>query len=497
MLTEKATLRLNAAARALGINISDVILKYVPVIEQRSSTDNESDIHPTIEQSKIIQRYTQGYSCDVDARAGTGKSTTLFWCAEQMNGTGLYVAFNQHTVRDAESKLPKDVETKTINSIAFAHLDRRYKERLVRNIPLQHIVDYYDLRIFEELITQKAAANLIRDSLSKFCNSNDAAIKLKHVDKELLTNFTPKIKQEMLDTVIAFTADIFNEMLDINGTMPITHDFYVKLFSISDVKLKYDFIMVDEAQDWTAAHMSIIDRQEVPVIRVGDVYQNLYSWKASGNSYVKTVKSKKHVFRLTNSFRFGNKIAKEANKILKALDAEDRGLLNEIESVESNQPAYSGTAVICRTVIGAFCEYINGRSNNKYFSIENADIQAIKYYGKGLLQIYNSEQPSHPLLMTHRSWQEFTYWAMNNGEHILREAIRLVDELGPIRLNDYISNIIVEKHEDRLVTVNRCKGLEYESVRISSEFLIEEKETPEFLTQKYVAITRGVKRVDF
>ena len=100
------------------------------------------------------------------------------------------------------------------------------------------------------------------------------------------------------------------------------HDGYFKLWSLSQLHLDYDFILLDEAQDSNPALLSVLSAQTVPVVFVGDRYQQIYQWRGAVNA-MESLKTA-DVASLTTSFRFGQGIANVATKILSVLDASVR-----------------------------------------------------------------------------------------------------------------------------------------------------------------------------
>ena len=51
-------------------------------------------------------------------------------------------------------------------------------------------------------------------------------------------------------------------MINPFGSLPITHDVYLKLWALSDPDLKKDFIFFDETQDANPVILDIISKQQ-------------------------------------------------------------------------------------------------------------------------------------------------------------------------------------------------------------------------------------------
>jgi superfamily I DNA/RNA helicase len=98
-----------------------------------------------------------------------------------------------------------------------------------------------------------------------------------------------------------------------------SHDMYLKMLDLDEgvredafARLKY--LMIDEAQDINPVQRSIILKTGLPIIAVGDPYQQIYSWRGAENA-LQLMKGEE--LHLTQSFRFGEDIAEIARLILR------------------------------------------------------------------------------------------------------------------------------------------------------------------------------------
>ncbi|AHX01109.1 hypothetical protein M316_0044 [Nitrincola phage 1M3-16] len=110
-------------------------------------------------------------------------------------------------------------------------------------------------------------------------------------------------------TAIKMWADKINPHTDVL----VGFDGVLKLWQLSQPKLNYDIIYVDEAQDTNPCVLDIIQRQSCKIIYVGDQYQSIYQFRGAVNAMeIITAPSK----TLTKSFRYGEKIAAAAKWII-------------------------------------------------------------------------------------------------------------------------------------------------------------------------------------
>jgi len=83
----------------------------------------------TEEQQAILN--AKGRVLLINARAGTGKTTTLRMIASaHPDQKILYLVFNRKTKEEANAKFPKNVEIRTVHSLAFAGDSARWKDQV-------------------------------------------------------------------------------------------------------------------------------------------------------------------------------------------------------------------------------------------------------------------------------------------------------------------------------------------------------------------------------
>jgi hypothetical protein len=59
-------------------------------------------------------------------------------------------------------------------------------------------------------------------------------------------------------------------MLNPTSDLPITHDFYLKLWTLSKPVINADLVMLDEGQDANGLLLKILEEQKCQVIYVGE-----------------------------------------------------------------------------------------------------------------------------------------------------------------------------------------------------------------------------------
>ncbi|MCD4735578.1 MAG: hypothetical protein K8R53_06010, partial [Bacteroidales bacterium] len=106
----------------------------------------------TIEQQQAIDYFNTHESLRLNAFAGTGKTTTLYFMAHSTNRTGIYLAFNRGIVDDAADKFPSNVWCKTIHGLALNATPAAYtanKDKVFGTLKSHHIVTSLNLQPVE------------------------------------------------------------------------------------------------------------------------------------------------------------------------------------------------------------------------------------------------------------------------------------------------------------------------------------------------------------
>lgn len=129
----------------------------------------------------------------------------------------------------------------------------------------------------------------------------------------------PKLDLNYLQKKALF---LWQEVQKQDCSLAYEHDFYLKAYQLSRAKLKYDYILVDEAQDINGCVIDIVLNQKAKKVFIGDTYQSIYKFRGAINSLeLLAKKPKTHTLYLTQSFRCPLSIAEIANDYLKLLNA--------------------------------------------------------------------------------------------------------------------------------------------------------------------------------
>ena len=419
---------------------------------------------PTKEQEEILKAVKSEVGIiKINAFAGTGKTTTLNMIAKQNPSKKiLYLAFNKSIAAEAKEKFPKNVTVKTVHALAYYNIVvlRGYKN--VRG-------NYKSVEIAEEFDVDISVAKRALMLFENFCNSA--------LDFEL-PSFFLNIEEDNEPAKIAYA--LYEKMRQ--KEMPITHSFYLKEFELSlkeRPRLKYDMILLDEAQDTNDVTLSVFYLLKSPKkILVGDRHQQIYSFRGSINAMNK-VKAK--VFNLTASFRFNDAIAKKANSLLSVL----KGEKNKLKGLGGNGD-FESFAYISRTN-ASLIEKIATKEKDETFKTVR-DPYSIFALALNVLDLLDGK----PLDKGFEYLGYITDTAKRRGDMLkvlgefaaesedveLKSTLSLIDNYGKSIRNFYDLAVRfweIEKPDFYLSTAHTSKGLEFSEVELCDDFYVLEK----------------------
>ncbi|XP_070709772.1 F-box DNA helicase 1 isoform X2 [Pempheris klunzingeri] len=289
-----------------------------------SGQSGQPQIQLTCEQQHILSHDIQeDHVVKIIAFAGTGKTTTLVKYAEQRPHLRLlYVAFNKSVATEAQRRFPRNVDCKTVHSLAFKDVGRRYHSRRKLTCNLNPFTINC---VLPEGRGGYVKAKVVATTLNTFMGSADPVIDLRHVPITTMNRHGEKTAIDPYERPL-FARDarmIWDKMKDLSETKKdayhMTHDGYLKLWQLQIPKPQlsdqYDAIFIDEAQDCTPAIMDVLLSQRCGKILVGDPHQQIYTFKGAVNAL--QIVDHTHIYYLTQSFRFGAEIAYVGATILK------------------------------------------------------------------------------------------------------------------------------------------------------------------------------------
>lgn len=250
----------------------------------------ELSFTPTEEQTAIKEAFPDHRFLTIQAKSGSGKTSTLYLLANSTEDRILYLAFNKSMAEEARRKMPPNVECRTLHSICYQFLDHRLRAKLSRpegqyvnvagtgseiakKFKINNLID----KRGKTLLTRAMIGLMIKQTVGKFEFSDDPFISRKHFPSVHLADIKRKgiNEHKLITEVVKYAKQLWRERIDPNTDTLMTHDTYVKLFELSGADLGYDIIFGDEFQDVNPAFLSILRnaKSAKQIVVVGDEFQ--------------------------------------------------------------------------------------------------------------------------------------------------------------------------------------------------------------------------------
>lgn len=456
---------------------------------------------PTDEQEKARDAFMRGGSLKICAFAGAGKTSTLKLMANQREGMGLYLAFNSKIARDAKADFPREVDCRTTHSLAARSVQGKHgftRPKMfdpIGAMQLSSVLQLSKKRIDDAVtLTPPQQAFLFLATVRRFCQSADPEIAAQHVmTTPRLLGLKPEARQEVSAWVFEEATKLWSRMTDRGDEMPLGHDGYLKLWALGRPSLHYDYVLMDEAQDTNPVVLGVLTDQTTQMVYVGDKHQQIYEWRGAVNAMdlIETVETTS----LTQSFRFGEGIARSANKILRTL--------GETLPLQGNPKRESrilefGTpnAILARTNATVIAETLATIEQGQRPFILGGTKELRRLVGD-VFNLQRGEPGSHPDFFGFKTWDEVVAFADSDEGESLRPFVTLVQMNGPNRLWAAIIKSALDETEatTTVSTAHKAKGAEWDCVQLANDFLAE-GQTPDEICEAearlfYVAMTRA------
>jgi len=409
---------------------------------------------PTEEQLAAVAAFQSGDDVKINAFAGSGKTSTLSLVAEHSEGSGLYVAFNRACVQDAASRFGSNVQCRTVHSVAHRALRGHFRnDKLVGtlnpNVVLSHIpVDPFAASGVQ--LTEKQMASVALSTLRRFAHSRQPQIRDIRVPRYgVLANVPVHVEKEITSAVHNIAENMWEKMCDRNSSMPLGHDGYLKYWAMQRPTLGFDYILLDEAQDTNDVVLGLLEQQKCQVVYVGDRHQQIYEWRGAINALDKVSTPKECV--LTQSFRFGPRIAELANAILRRLGEKNAIVGNKAISSTIGL-ASSPHAIIARSN-GVVLQAVMACVDSGGTPYVEGGTQDLKRLIRGVYELREQGFSTVPEFFGFSSWAEVIEYSQTECGQELLTFVRLVETYGPGTLW-HLLKAVSEHPEDASVTIS-------------------------------------------
>lgn len=494
---------------------------------------------PSSQQTLITDTFHTGQSFIVSAAAGTGKTTTLKLIALlNPNKFFLYVVFNKQMRENAALAMPKNVECRTGDSLSWIYVSNVYRKYglelsdrvknknnafLIRRLDIFKWFKFEKYRIVETKIVDgtlidveayisgaKVVTHLVK-AIDNYCISEDRELNISHFPKNISYPEEATIDANLL----------WADIKSIRGRSRIKLNHVAKLWALqnpdlvmkdSDASVRFDAIMIDEAQDTNPVFGKVYRDQKMQRIYVGDHNQAIYGFRGAEDEMEKVDLDLS--LDLNESWRFGPAIAEIGNKFLDLLEEPKKiiGKSSVPGLIEPSGTMENPNVVICRSNAGALRAIFERILVGQRVVVPSA-------YKKDLMNLLDTIAWFYGLLASkpaslHQDLEEYSSLeeieeAMDDGDlgKKILELASLLSEKGHEVLHELLSKLNGHSKDTgiQVTTAHKSKGGEWDRVQIYDDFwgYRYDKETRKYIIPKrdelmlaYVAVTRAKEELD-
>lgn len=446
---------------------------------------------PTDEQQAIYDRAADLRENDVlnaIAFAGAGKTTTLKGIASVRRDRGVYLAFNRANADEAKKKLALTKCTaSSFHGLAYgimreaigapARLDARsvIDSNVLGRTRVPKVEGWHEYRLSAAVIRTMAA----------FANSADEAFDPDHGREALVSSvgdpdfIRDREKKDeashIIDTLSAPLAEIAEAYwLHESEKGNFSHDMYLKALDLDDGLRgqafgMFRYLMVDEAQDLNPVQRSIIQKAGLPIIAVGDPYQQIYSWRGAENA-LELLGGEN--FYLTQSFRFGENIA-EIARLMLACRPDGGPRQHLVGAGKGSIAGHEGpqVAIVCRTNSGVIGEALSLMRAGRKVRVDNmagilADVRSAQALHDG-----NLAKVTAPDLKSFTNWEELRMEA-EEGDGAMSRLLKIVENGHTKHIEDLAAQQGKGGSDANFMvcTAHRSKGMEWPAVKMGGDW---------------------------
>ncbi|MBK8117258.1 MAG: ATP-dependent helicase [Candidatus Accumulibacter sp.] len=338
--------------------------------------------------------------------------------------------------------------------------------------------------------TPIADARLILEAIRKFCFDDSEEIKIEHFPSLVCGSLG-----ELANRLLPYAKDLWCRLIDKSSHLPITHDVYLKAWTLAKPRLPYDCIMFDESQDANRAMAQLVLSQSASQqIFVGDRFQRIYGWRGSCDAS-RLLGSDFFRKSLTRTFRFGQNIADIANQIITVLGATEP-LIGNDSSWSMAKKACGLQAIITRTNSGAIEEALKLHGNHRVAMLVDEEFHYFVIEAERFVQ---HEKVEHPAFVGFANWNQFKSATENGDYPEYLPWVKAFMNFGGDKLICLLDSLKKERAAEYIVsTAHRAKGREWSTVRLTNDFRSRgNNDDQEEGNVLYVAVTRAIKSLDY
>lgn len=442
----------------------------------------------TEEQQAAIDLAIKGENFSLVAPAGSGKSATAVGISAHLKGKRiLYVVYNTQAKEDAVKKFEREgitwVDVRTTSALGwrkFAYLEdgmgEAYQKRMkpgAKAVPARDVAKRVNLQ------EKDFGNNVVLDGFQQAVLASEAIDNFANSNRDRITDRDVRLviagaEQTSINAARAYIARLaqalWNRSIMPDSDLRFTMQHAFKLMVEDQRDLGYDVVIIDEAQDSNDATMKFLEAQKgAQGIIIGDPAQTMYAWRGASDQILKY--DAERLF-LTQSFRFGDRVAEEAMKHLPhTLTGVTIKGLSSINDLVTENEMESPDVVLSRTNAGAMEHAISYLRAGKRVAMVKGTKQIIDL-AFGAKALMSGKRPNNLELSAFTDWSAFLEFTEEPGGGHLKSLVKLINayRIDPLiemcqKMTDYR-----KPHDVAVSTCHSVKGLEWDNVQIADDF---------------------------
>ena len=386
----------------------------------------------------------------VNAKAGSGKTTTAINAVDRMSGDVLMLAFNKKIATELQNRLVTmgypSASAATFHSESLKSLAKAKGKMSVNNSKVYNFVEYFTQE-GELMKCRKAIMDMVRFAKEygfgvSGCNTVDdinAWVNIiQHNDIDIDADVS-------LETII----DVCQKVLDLNNRDVKSIDFSDMLYFplLFDVDMiQYDWIIVDEAQDTNVCRKLLLKKMLKPggrLIAIGDPNQAIYGFTGAENNSMELIKTMFDAVELPLSvcYRCGKKIIESAKEYVADIEAFENNNDGEISSIKYDEFVKSTPSLNLNKNDGIIC-----RNNSPLVALAFALIR------EGIGCRIEGKDIGQNLITLTRKWKvkDLATFTLRLQKHFERES----EKASKAKLA-----LLEDKFDTMMILIERCQTL--------------------------------------
>lgn len=471
-------------------------------------SDLERTFAHTDEQETILAAI-EGRALDdvilVEAGAGTGKTALLRETARRLARNGervLYLTFSKATQESARPLFGGATDVKTVNGLAYEHMQVARLERRIGNLAPRAVVEALALPRRAGGMGQAALTRAILGAFGRFLHSDRERPDATCLGRALAADAT------LAEKVIDGAARLFE--LTRPGaatTLPLPHDVYLKAWQLEGAPGIEDYSLVasDESQDANPVTIKVL-RNAMSLLLVGDPHQSIYGFRGAVDAMQAFDGAR---FALSLSFRFGEAVAALANRITAQKGPGRGSVLHGFPTLDTRIERI-GVGQRHTRIYRTNAELLWDATFLAERDIPIAIIGDHRDMGDRLQAAMDLRRGvararlRHPAVASYASWDELREAVANGHERELAQVTQLVERHGK-SCRQILELLRKPQHPDaaqvQLVSAHRAKGLEWSETVVCDDFDdvfdgVSAAARDEEVNLQYVAATRCLRTLE-